>query len=258
MSLSPHRRPLLPALLGLMLSLPPALAGTPESLPSGTPVPRHLELARELVAGVRPEHNRYSYTGPEGVRWAGDLFTSEHHVGTMCTGLVAAVLDRARHPAIADIRARTRWKKHLRIDSFWTALEQGHGLQRVPTLDAVRPGDLFMFRCTTGCSTSEGPALGHIAVIDAPPQPKAPTPPLVEGTRQWLLTVIDAADGPHGRDDTRWRPPGEPRATGVGRGTYRIYTDAAGVPVGYTNGPNAPRFQGQAERPIAIGRPVGG
>lgn len=221
-----------------------------------TTVPKHLELARELVATVKPENNKYRYIGPEGVRWKGDLFTSENTVNTMCTGFVGAVLEKAKSPTIKEVESKTYWKKYVRMDSYWEALQKGYGLQKVETLEAAKPGDLFMFICNDSCNSSEGTALGHITIVDVAPKRKEPTPPLIENTVQWTVTVIDSADGAHSRDDTRWRPQGEPKVTGVGRGTYRVYTDMAGVPVGYTNGPNHPKFHDVKERPIGIGRPL--
>ena len=128
--------------------------------------------------------------------------------------------------------------------------------RQVATLNEVKPGDLFMFYCTTGCNTSEGPALGHITIVDEVPKQKEPSAPLIDNTLQWVVTIIDSADGPHGKNDTRWRPQGEPKVNGVGRGSYRVYTDLQGVPVGYTNGINAPKFLNVTERPIGVGRPV--
>ena len=39
-----------------------------DEVQSSAPVPKHLELARELVATVKPENNKYVIRGPEGVR----------------------------------------------------------------------------------------------------------------------------------------------------------------------------------------------
>ena len=220
------------------------------------PVPKHLELARELVATVKPENNKYVIRGPEGVRWKGDLFASENSVNTMCTGFVGAVLDKAKNSTIREIESKTHWKKRLRMDSYWEALQKNIGLKKIDSLETARAGDLFMFMCNDTCTTSEGAALGHVTIIDAYSKKKDPTPPLIDNTIQWLVTVIDSADGPHGKDDTRWRPQGEPKVTGVGRGTYRVYTDLDGAPLGYTNGPNVLKFHSVKERPIGIGRPL--
>lgn len=175
----------------------------------------------------------------------------------MCTGFVSAVLEKARNPTVKEIESKTHWKKHLRLDSYWEALQKGYGLKQVQTIQDVKAGDLFMFWCNSGCRTRGGyEAYGHITIIDEAPKRKEATPPLIDNTIQWLVTVIDSADGPHGRQDTRWRAKGEPVASGVGRGTYRVYTDLNGSPVGFTNGANDPRLHDGKDRPIKIGRPL--
>ncbi len=221
-------------------------------------VPKHLELARELVATLKPENNKYEIFGPgRGVRWKGDFLTNESSVKAACTVFVTAVLDRAQSPVSKAVASNTSWKHELRVNNYYEAVQKGFGLKQVGSVADAAPGDLFLFSCKDVCTTSQSTDIqGHITFIDANPVKKAPTPPIVEGTQQWLVTVIDSADGPHGREDTRWRPEGDPKARGVGRGTYRIYTDMNGVPVGYTNGPNHPKYHDAKERPMAIGRPL--
>lgn len=220
------------------------------------PIPKHLELARELVASVKPENNQYVLRGPEGVRFKGDFLTTENTVHTHCTGLVGAVLERAHSPTVQAVQANTRWRKYLRVNNYDEAINNGYGFTKISRLPDARAGDIFLFRCNDGCANSQSSDIqGHITILDAAARPKQPTPPLIEGTLQWVVTIIDSADAPHSKDDTRVVAPGMPKVTGVGRGSYRIYTDLDGVPVGYTNGPNGPKFHSSAQRPINLGRP---
>jgi len=222
-----------------------------------TPVPKHLEMARELLATVKPENNKYVIFGARGVRWKGDLFTSENSVNASCVGFVSDVLARAGSPSVKAVESNTYWKKSLRVNNYFEAVEKGYGLKQVPSIGDVVPGDLFIFSCRDQCANSESSDIqGHITFVDVKPTQKKPTPPLIEDTLQWLVTVIDSADAPHDLKDTRWRPQGEPKATGVGRGTYRVYTSMDGVPVGYTNGPNGQKFHDAKDRPITVGRPL--
>jgi hypothetical protein len=219
------------------------------------PVPKYLELARELVATVKPENNKYMFNGPEGVRWKGDLFTNENSVNAACSSFVQAVFERANDPTIYKVRSFvTGRSKYTRAPDWYAASINGSGLKKVETLNEVKPGDLFIFVCNDSCTTSQGNAQGHITIVDMKPQKADPKNPIVEGTEQWELTIIDSADAAHDRNDTRFVPKGEKKITGVGRGTYRIYTDAAGVPVGYTNGFGT-KYNAIATRPIVISRP---
>ncbi len=223
-------------------------------------IPKHLELARELVATVKPENNKYVVFHHTGVRWKGDLFTSENSVNTMCVGLVTAVLERAKSPSVDKVRSNTQWKHELRVNNYHEAIYRELGFNRISKLGNVMPGDIFAFSCKDACSVTDAnenatsDIQGHITFVDDKPILKNPTPPLIDGTLQWLLPVIDSSPGPHGVNDTRWRPAGEPRVSGVGRGTLRIYTDLDGVPVGYTSGPNAKKLHTVQDRPIVFGR----
>lgn len=221
-------------------------------------ISKHLELARELVATVKAENNTYEVFGPgRGVRWKGDFLTSENSVNASCVVFITAVLDRAKSPVSTSVASNTRWQRELRVNNYFESVQKGYGLKQVGSLVDAEPGDLFLFSCKDMCANSKSTDIqGHITFIDVKPTLKNPTPPLIEATQQWLVTVIDSADAPHDRNDTRWRPQGERKASGVGRGTYRVYTDMNGVPVGYTNGPNGPKFHDGKDRPIVIGRPL--
>lgn len=221
-------------------------------------VPKYLELARELVATVKPENNKYMFNGPEGVRWKGDLFTSENSVSTACGPFVTAMFERAKDPTIDVIKSHITFfkrAKYVRQNDWYEASIHGWGLKKIETMHDVKPGDLFQFSCFDKCGTSYGDVPGHITIIDMKPKKLAQQKnPIVESTEQWELTIIDSADSAHDRNDTRFVPKGEKKITGVGRGTYRIYTDASGIPVGYTNGFGT-KYNAIATRPIVISRP---
>lgn len=224
---------------------------------SDTSIPKHLELARELVATVKPENNKYVLRGPDGVRWKGDLLTSENTVNAHCTGFVGAVLERAKSQTVKEVESKTYWKKYLRVDNYYEAVTKGYGFTQIAKLGDAKPGDVFLFRCNDPCGNSQtNDVQGHITIIDVTPTQKKPTPPIIDGTLQWVVTIIDSADSPHSKDDTRNVADGMQKVTGVGRGTYRVYTDAEGMPVGYTTGPNHPKFHDIKDRPIAVGRPL--
>lgn len=221
-------------------------------------VPKHLELARELVTTVKPENNRYDINGGKGIRWKGDLFVSENYVDAGCVKFARQVLERARSKSIEELKAKTSSKSNLAIsldvDNFYTAILKEYGFTHLEQLSQAKPGDIFVFFCNNPSTCNN--TSGHVTFIDMEPVPKTPTAPIIEGTKQWVLTIIDSAEYPHGIRDTRFTPPGTPKITGVGRGEYRVYTDLNDNPVGYTNGPNAPKFFSINDRPIVIGRPL--
>lgn len=223
-------------------------------------IPKHLELARELVATVKPENNKYTFLHPKGVQWKGDLFVSENSVDTPCLGFVSAVMKRAGFPSI-PIRGKNM--------SNFEEVSKGWHLVQLSSISKVEPGDIFSFRCLKNddCSkyevdTSFGhstktvvEAFGHVAIIDSKPTQTRPTQPVIDGTLQWLVTVIDSKPGPYDLNDTRSRPKNERQQSGVGRGSFRVFTDLNGVPIGFTKSPNAKKLHRIEDRPIVFGRP---
>lgn len=154
-------------------------------------IPKHLELARELVATVKPENNKYVLRGPDGVRWKGDLFTSENTVNAHCTGFVGAVLERAKSQTVKEVESKTYWKKYLRVDNYYEAVTKGYGFTQIAKLGDAKPGDVFLFRCNDQCGNSQtNDVQGHITIIDVTPTQKKPTPPIIDGTLQWVVTII--------------------------------------------------------------------
>ena len=57
-------------------------------------IPKHLQVARDIVKNIKPENNYYT-NDRRYVRFPGDLFTSEYHVHTNCTGLVESSMEKA-------------------------------------------------------------------------------------------------------------------------------------------------------------------
>ena len=241
----------------LFLSMLVAVA-TSSAWAQDAPVPKHLQLARELVATVTPENNLYnSYPSRVPIRWKGDLFTSENSVSTHCVGLVDAVLDRAESPTPKAVKRHTSWQHAVRVNNYFEASKKGFGLTHIESLNDVRPGDLFMFSCKDVCRTVAGElAQGHITFINAAPRKVIKDlQPIIAGTTQWFLEIIDSSDMPHGPKDTRVMPKGQKHATGIGIGIYRIYTDESGVPVGYA-GERAKKFFPIEQRQIELSRPL--
>lgn len=219
-------------------------------------IPKHLELARELLATVKPENNRYvAINSTSGVRWKGDFLTSENVVYTACGGFVGAVLERAKVKSYDEIRSRAT-RGEVRVASFIDGVHRGYGPKKVASLFDAEPGDIFLFECLKNDCKAQGYlAAGHVALIDAKPWQRRDkySEPLIEGTLQWVVVVIDSDEHPHDITDTRYSPDGK-HQTGVGRGKYRVYTDMNGVPVGYTNGFSKKYFS-KEDRFITISRP---
>ena len=88
-------------------------------------------------------------------------------------------------------------------------------------------------------------------IADSTPILRKPTPPLIPGTLQWEMSVIDSSENGHGLQDTRFidgsiKP-------GIGRGVFRIYTDGDGKMVGYTSSTSPiSKYYNEEARPLYV------
>lgn len=190
-------------------------------------IPPHLQLARQLLEDVSPARNSYQHNG--WVRWKGDfgLFgsVSEPEVKTDCSGLIDALFERVNSQALAAVH-HGHWKGYPKAENYYEAIAANQGFIRRQEIGQVQVGDIFAAKYQNAKDT------GHVMIINALPQLLDPAPrPLIDGTRQWSVEVIDSAAA-HWKGDTRYREDGS-RQTGIGRGTIRLYTLPDGSLVGW-------------------------
>src|SRR5207302_1495068 len=95
---------------------------------------------------------------------------------------------------------------------------------------------------------------GHVLLVAARPRPRTASRPLVKGTRQWEVSVIDQSSSGHGDSDTRRKASGG-FSGGLGKGVFRLYSNADDEVVGWSwsTSPQSTPYT-QAQRPLAIGR----
>lgn len=228
----------------LVLLLPVVAFAAPAASP-----PPLLAAAEELLRQVTPAQTTYKHKEPE-VRWSTDP-ANPAYCHTDCSGLIIALLEHCYPHQFGD-GAFKRWLDSGRPTArrFYDAVVAERGFRRVANVVEARPGDLIAVKYPPGGETT-----GHTMLIaEAPRRIEPETAPLVEGTKQWLVTVIDQAKSGHGAADTRREPDGTFRG-GLGRGGLRIYTRADGSPIGYSWSTFADsKFYGIDERELAIGR----
>ncbi len=118
-----------------------------------------------------------------------------------------------------DSRARTGEKGGSARDSrgWQGAIEAEEGFRRILSPSEIRAGDLLACRYAVG---------GHSMIAAGCPIEIGAREPVVTGTTQWALEVIDSASDGHGPHDQRSAP-------GAGRGMIRLYAKG-GVIHGYS------------------------
>jgi|GEM_PF-361654 len=208
-----------------------------------------LAAAEQLLRDTAPEATIYKHNAPE-VHWR-EGAEDAAFCRTDCSGLLLALMEHC-YPGTYDAAVYQRWLGARRPNAgrFYEAIAAQRGFRRVPTLAGVQPGDIIAIQFPPHSSNS-----GHTMLATEPPHPSAsPVAPVIEGTAQWQLTVLDASAAGHGPGDTRFLGPGKMR-TGLGKGILRLYVKPDGTLAGYTMSPDAKAsFYPVDVRPIAIGR----
>ena len=211
--------------------------------------PALLGAAEELLRQVAPDNTSYKHQEPE-VRWSTDQ-AKPAYCHTDCSGLIIALLQHC-HPERFDDEAFKRWLQARRPTArrFYDAIVAGRGFHPVGKVGDARPGDIIAMKYQPG-----GENTGHIMIVAEPPRrAEKATPPMVEGTEQWLVPIIDETASGHGAADTRRGADGKYRG-GLGRGIFRLYARADGSVAGYTWSTfGNSKFYGDDDRVLAIGR----
>jgi ABC-type amino acid transport substrate-binding protein len=176
--------------------------------------------AEELLSELSPAHNVYG-SHPTEVVWADPAAGTAASNRSVCSSFISHLLERVYGLSTARLDALTgRRNPHAR--EYYEAIVAQRGFDRILTVDAVRPGDIIALSYPPGSG-----ATGHVMLVDAPPKLREATAPLLAGTRQFAVVVIDSSHSVHGLADTRGTP--AQHGTGVGRGTFRLYADSAGT-----------------------------
>ncbi|TFZ02518.1 hypothetical protein EZ313_14755 [Ramlibacter henchirensis] len=108
-----------------------------------------------------------------------------------------------------------------------------NNFQQIEIASDIRRGDIVAIKYLD--KTSGG--TGHTMIAaSAPVLRTTPTKPLIAGTNQFELRIIDSTSSPHGTGDTRKGTAADGSdQNGAGLGTMRIYADAtSGLITGYT------------------------
>jgi hypothetical protein len=229
------------------------------------PVPKHLALARELVENIKPEDNRYRLGG-FAVTFPDDVFSSKYSVNADCSGFLLSLFDRAGY----GTQSRMAYlgggigRRRPASEDFVYSIETGAGFRRILDVREARPGDVLAHAMLGAADKASTGSTGHVLLLNSVPRPIAPRAPVVEGTRQYEVSIIDTNEEFTGPDDTRLADPAQ-KVTGAGRGTLRLYADEKGELVGFARTFKAtkrffsydPRFPSDTRlRKAAIGRPL--
>jgi len=207
-------------------------------------LPKHLLDARSLVE--RLDLNNTNYEHAQGkVVWSG---TVESH--TDCSGLIDHLL---MHSYWYSPEAFKRWFDSHRPTArrYHDAIVAQKGFVQMQSVRELRPGDLIAIKYLTQKENT-----GHIMIVDEAPQRMKAKKPLVDGSEQWAVTVIDSSESGHGPTDTRHKKgPNGKDHQGLGRGVFRLYTTQQGKITGFSwSTLSVSKFVAPEEEHLVLGR----
>ena len=186
----------------------------------------------------------------DAIRWRGDDGAAASVCRTDCSGLADALLRRAYGLNDDQLRAWFHTRRPL-ARHYHREIERAHGFQPVTSVPAIQPGDFLAVRYE---HSEKGENTGHVMLAAGTARERRPTAPIVSGTRQWTVRIIDQSSSGHGHGDTRRQADGRKRS-GIGSGKLRIYSDAEGRIVGYSwSTSRKSKYQPPSERPLLVGR----
>jgi hypothetical protein len=221
------------------------LLGLPAAAYPAQPV--HLAWAESIAVNVTPDRNVYG-SDPSYIYWAGVNGAAGYENRTQCSSFATRVLKQAYSWSDSTFQA---WmgSKSPTAAKYHDTIQAGNGFSLVQNIADIQPGDILAAKYPEGSSST-----GHVMMAYGQAQPRTAAAPLVTGTFQYELLVIDSSQSGHGPNDTRRMPDGS-WDTGVGIGTLRLYADNAGSITGYTWSTYSNSvYYDQATRNLVVGR----
>jgi hypothetical protein len=206
--------------------------------------PRHLADAVALLKKLDLKDTSYEHGGGK-VSFAG---TVQSH--TDCSGFIDALFqhtygyDEAQYKAWFGSKRPTAARYHDQI-------VKQNGFLLIETIKDARPGDLLAVKYFNRKDNT-----GHIMLVSGQPRKMEPKKPLIEGTEQWEIKVIDSSMSGHGTTDSRHAKGKDGKDhEGLGEGVLRIYADKQGKVAGFAwSTLAASRFLEPKDEELVIGR----
>ncbi|HYF18322.1 MAG TPA: hypothetical protein VEA40_10675 [Ramlibacter sp.] len=204
-----------------------------------------------LAANVADADNLYTGSN-QRLAWPGVNGATKYENYANCAGFVTRSLKQAFGLDNTDF---TQWMGSTGPSSarYHDTIVAGNRFVRITRATDVARGDIVAIKYLD--ATSGG--TGHTMVAQGTPMLRSvATKPVIPGTVQYELRVIDSTSSPHGATDTRrGTGPNGSDQDGAGFGTIRLYADTAGSIVGYTwSLSTASTYYTAATRSLVVGR----
>ena len=206
--------------------------------------PKHLTAAKQLVAHLDLAATNYEH-GTPSVK-----FTAPYESHADCSGFADALLqysyglDKEQFRKIFNSGRPSAKRYH-------DAIEEENGFKEIKHVGDLKPGDFLAVKYFSRKDNT-----GHVMLAASSAIRMQPAKPIVPGTVQWEVKIIDSSETGHGPTDTRHQkgPDGKDH-DGLGEGVLRIYSDAEGNIAGFAwSTVSASKFKAPDDEHLVIGR----
>ena len=207
------------------------------SSPAAADPTNHLGWAQLMVDTIDPANNTYD-TSPTTVEWAGYNGATLTENRSKCSPFLTHVFNQSY-----DVTFSTWMGCNSPIAMTWhDQIEAENQFERITHVTDIAAGDIIAISydndgCTnvTCSSFSTCSSSGHVMIVKSAPTSRTATSPIISGTTQYAVVVIDSSASYHGSGDTRYQAEaGGGHDSGVGEGTFRLYADSNGEIEGYS------------------------
>lgn len=184
-----------------------------------------LDLARAMIARVSVGSNAYVH---RPLVWSLPADGEACFRGD-CSGVLVLTFREAYGWNAAAFRSNTGAERPL-SKHLYDSVGAGRVFLPVERVGDLKAGDWLFVRYL---ETNKGRDTGHVMLVASNFEPswnRVAAPPLVEGTLQIALPIIDSTIGHHGTGDSRV---GAGTNGGIGLGFLRLYVAHDGTPSGY-------------------------
>ncbi len=186
----------------------------------------HLLWAEAVASNVQPENNEYG-SNPSVITWPGINGATAYSNHTKCATFLTQVFKQAYGWNNSYLSA-TFGSTSPTAAKYHDLIETHPSFEQLYSVYDIQAGDILAVKYP-----EEEESTGHVMLAHGPATLGATKAPLVEGTYQYDLEVIDSSKSGHGPNDTRKMVDGS-WDSGAGIGVMRLYADENGTITGYT------------------------
>ena len=182
--------------------------------------------ANLLVQNILPQNNTYN-TSIDLVTWAGQNGATAYQCTTVCSGFLTKMLTQTYGYTSNYFQSWTGSSSPHAATYYNEIITHDH-FSQITQVSQVMQNDIIALQYPAGSSST-----GHIMIVASAPVLRTASAPLVTGTTQYEVSVLDCSSTGHGSTDTRYISSGVFHS-GAGRGIFRLYVNSSGNIVGYS------------------------